>query len=420
MRLQAPPGVQDVLPASTPAWRKLEAAFHHHASLYGYNEIRTPTYEYTEVFTRTVGETSDIVSKEMFKVIDSGGRDLSLKPESTAPVMRAVIEHALCPPGTVGRFYYVSSKHFRMERQQKGRLKEHHQVGVELLGVEGPAGDAEVIELGVKFLQKLGLKQIQASINTLGGDECRANYSEAILNHFASWLADQATEVQDKVRKNPLRLLDNKDPKIRELADSMAPIKDYLEKESAERFDTLQKLLSDAGVPFVWDQRIVRGLDYYNHTVFECLNSDLGSQSAVLAGGRYDKLSKQMGGSHLPACGFGSGVERLLMSLEALGEKFSETAIETFLVYDVKGLEQVLRIARELRDADISCSLDLDGASFKSQMRKADKAGAKLVLIFGEDELANQKVSVKRMDTGEQTLVNQSELLGFVAKFLHP
>jgi histidyl-tRNA synthetase len=151
MRLQAPPGVQDVLPASTPAWRKLEAAFHHHASLYGYNEIRTPTYEYTEVFTRTVGETSDIVSKEMFKVIDSGGRDLSLKPESTAPVMRAVIEHALCPPGTVGRFYYVSSKHFRMERQQKGRLKEHHQVGVELLGVEGPAGDAEVIELGVKF-----------------------------------------------------------------------------------------------------------------------------------------------------------------------------------------------------------------------------------------------------------------------------
>lgn len=417
MRLTLPPGIEDVLPQQVAEWHYLEAQFRHHAHLFGYQEIRTPTYEFEEVFTRTVGETSDIVSKEMFKVVDSGNRNLVLKPETTAPVMRSVIENALCPPGVTGRFCYISSPHFRMERQQKGRLREHHQVGCELLGVSTAAGDAEVIELGYKYLVKIGINDLKVSINSLGREDCRRRYSEALLEHFESWLKEQPSELQAKVQKNPLRLLDNKAPEIREIAQSMAPISGYLEDASRARFEEVQTLLADAGVAFEVDYRIVRGLDYYTETVFEILDSDhLGSQSAVIAGGRYDKLCQSMDGHELAAVGFGSGVERQILSRQARGLTAPSSSLDAVIVFDPSGLRQTLNLMGELRRADLSVTADLNGASFKSQMRKADKAGAAVALFLGETELASGTVTLKNLNNGSQETVSLADVAAAVRR----
>lgn len=410
MRFQAPRGTEDILPDRTPAWQWIEREFRGLTGLYGYGEIRTPTFEELDLFLRTSGETSDVVSKEMYDFYDKGQRHMALKPESTAPAMRALIEHNLCPQGTVTRLCYISSPHFRYDRPQKGRLREHHQCGVELVGSPSAAADAEVIEIGVKFLERVGLAGLKVKINSIGRAECRAAYRDALLAHASAYLANASEEVRQTADKNPLRLLDLKDPAAQDAMRDAPSILDYLEEDSKMRFDQLQRLLLEAGIPFVVSPEIVRGLDYYTETVFECQSENLGAQSTVFAGGRYDNLIKDIGGPALPSVGFGMGVERLLLLLDADGKVPPVSPARVFVAYAEAAQESASELTRKLRAAGIPTLTDIDGRSLKSQLRQADKSGVAYVAILGEDELASGTVSLKNLRTGEQRAVGRDQI----------
>lgn len=401
-----------MLPDASHIWQWIEHEFRTLTHAYGYREIRTPVFEDTELFIRTAGETSDVVSKEMYEFKDKGDRSLTLKPESTAPAMRALVEHNLCPQGTVTRLCYVSSAHYRYDRPQKGRLREHHQCGIELVGSPSSAADAEVIEVAVRFLRKLGLTDVTVRLNSIGRDECRQRYREVILDHARPYLEQASEDIREKAEKNPLRLLDSKDPAAQALMATAPPILDYLEEDSKVRFEELQRLLTDAGIPFVVAPEIVRGLDYYTETVFEVLSSHLGAQSAVCGGGRYDNLIKELGGAPLPSVGFGMGVERLILVLESLGLLPTAPRPKVFVAYHGEALRaDAFRIVRDLRSSGVVALTDVDARSLKSQLRQADKSGAEYVAVLGEDEVAAGTVSLKNMDSGEQASVPQADLL---------
>lgn len=405
-----------MLPDVSHIWQWIENEFLSLTTNYGYHEIRTPVFEDTDLFTRTAGETSDVVSKEMYTFTDKGGRSISLKPESTAPAMRALVEHSLCAPGTVTRLCYASSAHYRYDRPQKGRLREHHQCGIELVGSSSSSADAEVIEVAVRFLQQLGLTDVTVRLNSIGRDECRQRYREVILDHAREYLAQAPEEAREKAEKNPLRLLDSKDPAVQALMATAPPILDYLEPESLSRFEELQSFLSEAGITFVVAPEIVRGLDYYTETVFEVLSESLGAQSAVCGGGRYDNLIKELGGSSLPAVGFGMGVERLILILEAYNLLPIAPRPKVFVAYHGELARQdAFAVVRELRAARLVTLTDVDARSLKSQMRQADKSGAEWLVMLGEDELAQGTVSLKHMDSGEQRSVPRNELVGALA-----
>jgi histidyl-tRNA synthetase len=413
MRFQAPRGTEDVLPSDAPKWLHLENTFRAVAREYGYKEIRTPIFEDTDLFTRSAGETSDIVSKEMYTFEDKGGRSVTLKPEGTAPVMRAVIEHNLCPPGTTTRLMYLTHC-FRYNRPGKGRLRELHQVGCELIGSASPAADAEIIELIFRFFERLGLGRQTVLLNSIGRTDCRERYRDAILTHLASYLAEQTEEILLAAHKNPLRLLDTKDPGLLAALVGVPPITDYLEPESAANFETLQQLLGDAGVPFEVRPDIVRGLDYYTETVFEFQPKELGGQSSC-GGGRYDKLVEQLGGGSVPSVGFGIGVERTLLTMAANGIEPPAEKLDVFIVQASPGTYRLsLEIARNLRSVGLSALTDLDGRSMKSQLRQADKSGARFAVVLGENELASGTAQLKDLVSGVQIEVAQSELSGRV------
>lgn len=416
MRFQAPRGTEDVLPSQSHRWRYLEKTFAELASRYGYSEIRTPTFEETDVFLRTAGDTSDIVTKEMYTFIDKGDRSMTLKPEGTAPVMRAVVEHSLCPPGTILRMWYFIP-FFRYGRPQKGRLREGHQFGLELVGSGSVLADAEVIELTSQFFRSLGIEDAVVHVNSLGREECRSRYEEAILAHMGSYFDAAGPDMREKACKNPLGLLDSKDPDTRQALEGLPPILDFLEPESRERFENLQRLLTDARVPFVVDPQVVRGLDYYTETVFEVLSDKLGAQSSLCGGGRYDRLVEQMGGSHTPCVGVGIGVERTLMVLDAMGLEFPQPLPDAFVVSaSADVVSAALSVVRELHDAGLAAVLDLDSRSLKSQLRQADKSGARYALILGEDELAKGTVQLKDLKTGNQTEVERSGVVSILRR----
>ena len=406
MRYQAPRGTEDVLPTDSYKWLKVESTFRELARRYGYLELRTPTFEDTDVFLRTAGETSDIVSKEMYTFTDKGGRSISLKPEGTAPAMRALLEHNLCPPGVVTRMSYIIPI-FRYDRPQKGRYREAHQVGLELVGSPSATADAEVIEITVRFYEALGITDSVAKLNSLGRDECRAKFREAILQHSAAFLADQTQEMQDKVHKNPLRLLDSKDPAAQEAIKSIPPITDYLEDESRARFDKIQELLTDAGVKFEVAPDIVRGLDYYTETVFEVLSNKLGAQSSLCGGGRYDNLVKDLGGSSTPSVGVAMGIERAIIVMDEAGLWDGGTKPDVFVVQATESAFKTCQsLVRQLRSQGLITLVDIDGKSMKSQLRQADKSGAAIALILGDDELAKGTVQLKKLGSSEQIEVS--------------
>jgi len=414
MRYQAPRGTEDVLPVDSYKWLKLESTFRELAARYGYQELRTPTFEDTDVFLRTAGETSDIVSKEMYTFTDKGGRSITLKPEGTAPAMRALVEHNLCPPGVVARMSYIIPI-FRYDRPQKGRFREAHQVGLELVGSPSPVADAEIIEITVRFYEALGITEAVAKLNSLGREECRAKFTEAILHYAEAFLADQSSEVREKVCKNPLRLLDSKDPQAQEVIKSIPPITNYLEDESRTRFDRIQELLTDAGVPYELAPDIVRGLDYYTETVFEVLTAKLGAQSSLCGGGRYDNLIKDLGGAATPSVGVAMGIERAIMVMDEAGLWDGGTKPDVFVVQATESaFSTCQRIARELRAAGMKTLLDIDGKSMKSQLRQADKSGAAIALILGDDELQRGTVQLKKLGSSEQTEVSMDGLIGTV------
>ena len=402
MRIQAPRGTEDVTPDLSPRWRHVEETFRGLAARYGYGEIRTPTFEDTSLFVRGVGDTTDIVTKELYNFRDKGDRDIALKPEGTAGAVRAVMEHSLCPPGTVLRLCYVTPI-FRYERPQKGRLREAHQVGLEILGSPNPAADAEVIEVTSRFYAALGLTQTVVVLNSLGRDACRAAFRAKVLDHMAGYLADQTEEQRAKAHRNPLRLLDTKDPAGREALDGLPPITDFLEPEERAHFERVQALLTEAGIAFRLDPGVVRGLDYYTGTVFEVHSTALGAKSELCGGGRYDDLVKGLGGAPTPAVGVGMGIERALIVLEAAGLLPEAPRSDAFVIAAGPEAEGAARaLARELRATGLTVLTDPNARSLKSQLGQADKAKARLALILGADEIERGVVQIRRLDASER------------------
>lgn len=410
MRIQAPRGADDLLPAQSHRWIRLENEFRALTTLYGYREIRTPTFEEIELFIRTSGETSDVVSKEMYDFFDKGGRHVCLKPEGTAGAARAVVEHSLCPQGQVLRLSYITPI-FRYGRPQKGRLREAHQVGLELMGSPSPTADAEVIEITAKFYERIGIPDVVVHLNSIGRAECRARYREVVLSHFSSYLQDAGEEERAKAEKNPLRLLDSKDPKAAELAQTVPPILDYLEDESKSNFETLQALLTEAGVPFKVSPDIVRGLDYYTDTVFEVLSNKLGAQSSLCGGGRYDNLVKELGGPATPSVGVAMGVERAMIVLEEMGAAWEDSRPAVYIVQATPDAAEACRsLSRELRGLGLETHIDLDGKKMANQLKQADRVGARFAALIGTDELSASSVLLRDLASGEQQSVPRAEV----------
>jgi histidyl-tRNA synthetase len=411
MRFQAPRGTEDILPAESHRWIALEASFRAVAGSFGYAEIRTPTFEDTALFTRTVGESTDIVTKEMYTFTDRGDRSVTLKPEGTAPAIRAVVEHSLLQQGTPLRLYYITSM-FRYERPQKGRLRELHQVGLELIGSDSPRADAEIIEATVRFYHALGMVGVMVHLNSLGTTECRERYRALLLNYAEPYLKSQPDEVRERAERNPLRMLDFKDPEAIEVMKGAPVMLDSLSDEARERFATVQDVLRTANIPFELKPNIVRGLDYYAHTVFEIHSDKLGAQSQICGGGRYDGLVKELGGPPLGCVGVGVGIERTLIALEAETGKVQAPGIDVCVVAagsDAVGPADAL--ARELRAAGLSVVGDVDGRSLKSQIKFADRQQARFVAIIGDDEIAAETVTVRNMASAEQSAVPRAAVV---------
>jgi histidyl-tRNA synthetase len=420
MKHQTPRGTNDILPGAREAWldswrwTELERAFREHVALFGYSEVRTPIFEDYELFARSAGETTDIVSKEMYDFTDKGDRHIALRPELTAPVMRALIQHSLCAPGTVARLSYMGPI-FRYERPQKGRYRQAHQFGLELVGSSSVAADAEVIEVTVQFYRRLGISDAAARVSSLGRAECRSRFRAAILDHARHWLENQPLEIQDKTNKNPLRLLDSKDPETQEALKGLRPVTDFLEDESRMRFEGLQEILTAGGIPFEVDTAIVRGLDYYTETVFEIHSPNIGAQSALCGGGRYDDLIRELGGSNLPSVGVGMGVERCLLVMEAMNLLKGKQAFDVFIVQSTPDVFATVRtVASELRDAGIGAITDPDQKSMKSQMGQASRSGAKLAVIVKEEEINQGMVTVRNLEDGNQDIIPMRELIAGV------
>jgi histidyl-tRNA synthetase len=411
MRFQAQRGTEDVLPADSFRWQRIEQLFRELTHRYGYRELRTPTFEDTQLFLRSAGDTSDIVTKQMYNFLDKGGRDITLKPEGTAPSLRALIEAGLLQQGQPTRVSYITPI-FRYERPQKGRLREAHQVGFELIGSSSVEADAEVIEITVRFYQALGLSHLNVLINSIGRDACRQRYRDTLLNHAQSYLSTLDMESRAKIEKNPLRLVDSKDPQVADLIASAPSILDFLEDECKIRFEQLQQSLSMAQIPFRVSPTIVRGLDYYTETVFEVQAENIGAQSALCGGGRYDKLVKELGGPDMPSVGVAMGVERALLVLEAEGIRWDAPRPDAFIAYASEAeFPFAIETARRLRSEGLSCVMDYDGKSLKSQLKQADRSEARFTIVLGESEMAAQSYTLRNMATSEQQLVGWEMLM---------
>ncbi|HLK15395.1 MAG TPA: histidine--tRNA ligase, partial [Fimbriimonadaceae bacterium] len=377
----------------------------------GYERIETPTFEATELFTRGVGQSTDIVTKEMYTFTDRGGRSVTLKPEGTAPAIRAVVEHSLLQQGTPLRLYYITSM-FRYERPQHGRLRELHQVGLELIGSETPRADAEIIEATVAFYHAIGLSGVTVHLNSLGTTECRARYREQLLKFAEPYLKSQPDEVRARAERNPLRMLDFKDPEAIEALKGAPVMLDSLSDDARARFERVQALLSGAGIRFEVRPNIVRGLDYYAHTVFEIHSDKLGAQSQICGGGRYDGLVKELGGPPLGCVGVGVGVERTLIAQAAEGGCTDVRGIDVCVVCaGAAALDPADRLARELRADGLSVVTDVDERNLKNQFKHADRVSARFAAILGEDELAADTVTLRDMASSDQVSVPRGRIL---------
>jgi histidyl-tRNA synthetase len=404
MRYSAPRGTADILPKESPRWQYVEARFREICRLYGYRELRTPTFEETELFTRSIGEHTDIVSKEMYTFQDRAQRSITLRPEGTAPVVRAYLQHKLQADMPVNKIFYITSI-FRYERPQAGRYREHHQVGVEALGSADPAIDAEVIALGMQYLGSLGIRGLDLKINSVGCPGCRPGYREALKKAVEPYVAEMCESCRVRYDANPLRMLDCKVPHCRELTANVPNIVEHLCSECAEHLRAVLRYLDDLGIEYALDPRLVRGFDYYTKTAFEVQSAQLGAQSAVLGGGRYDGLVEEMGGQPTPAVGFGSGIERTLAIMEAQGVEVPAVTHPSVFVVTLgdKPREVGIKLLSALRKAGIAAETDYAGKSMKAQMRSADREEAHFVAIIGEDELERGQIKLRNMETREET-----------------
>jgi len=416
MAYRSPRGTHDLLPADAPRWRAVEAAFRRTCADFGYEEIRTPMFEATELFVRAVGEHTDIVSKEMYSVTGGGPEGererLTLRPEGTAPTLRAYLQHSLGAQAPLTRLYYVAPN-FRHERPQSGRLRQHHQTGIEALGSDDPALDAEVIALGLTYLHRVGITGEVTEVNTVGCPACRPAYRDALRAALRDRIDGMCENCRRRHDVNPLRILDCKVEDWAELEAVVPDILDHLCAPCAEHFAAVRGVLDALDVPYVRNPRLVRGLDYYVRTSFEITHAGLGAQSTLLGGGRYDGLVEELGGPPTPGIGFGCGIERVLLACEALGVAPGEAAPRPVFVVTLGEAARLpgLRLLHDLRQAGIPAQADYQGRSMKAQMRAANRAAARLALIVGEEEVAAGVVAVKDMETGQQQTVPLAEAL---------
>ncbi len=409
-------GMTDILPGDTPWWQALEAQIGSLLDSYGYHEIRMPVVEQTALFSRSIGEVTDIVEKEMYTFEDRNGDSLSLRPEGTAGCVRAAIQNGLL--NTPQKLWYAGPM-FRHERPQKGRQRQFHQVGVETFGIATPDIDAELILLSARLWQRLGfLDEVELQLNSIGSSESRAAYRDALVAYLGQHRDALDEDSQRRLETNPLRILDSKNPDTQALLDGAPSLADFLDEDSAAHFARLRELLDAAGLSYTINPRLVRGLDYYNRTVFEWVTTRLGAQGTICAGGRYDGLVAQLGGKDTPAVGFAMGLERLVLLLAETGSNLARPADADVYAIAVGDAAQVqaVKSVESLRDEMQNCRLLVHngGGSFKSQMKKADKSGAAVALIWGEDEVAGQTVTLKplRQSAGEQRQVPLAELAG--------
>lgn len=420
MQINAPRGTRDITPKESYKWNYLESKFKELCMLYGYEEIRTPVFEHTELFKRGVGDTTDIVQKEMYSFVDKGDREITLKPEGTAGVVRSFIEHKLFSEAQPTKLFYITPC-FRYERPQSGRQRQFHQFGIEAIGGDSPSLDAEVIALAMQYLGELGLKDLTVSINSVGCPVCREKYNE-ILKEYLSAKSDVLCDLcNDRRDRNPMRVIDCKNETCQSNIVDIPLMADNLCDDCVEHFENLKKYLAEMEINYTIDKKIVRGLDYYKRTAFEIISNDLGSQSTVCGGGRYDGLVEQIGGpSGYSGIGFGMGVERLLLTLEANNIEIENPNKTDIFIVTVGELAKfkAFKILKNLRDNHISADKDHLDRSVKAQFKYSNKINSKYTIVIGDDELTNDEASLKNMETGEQRQVKISELVNELKKEL--
>lgn len=408
--IQATRGTRDILPEEISYWQWVEATAREILAKAAYREIRTPIFEETSLFERGIGEATDVVGKEMYTFLDKGERSLTLRPEGTAGAVRAFIEHKLYAAGGVQRLWYIGPM-FRYERPQAGRQRQFHQIGVELLGTADARADAEVIALATDLLQTLGLKNLSLDINSVGEREDRLKYRQALVDYLTPYQQDLDLDSQERLTRNPLRILDSKDKRTQEITKNAPSILDYLGENSRQHFQRVQQLLRDLGITYRINPRLVRGLDYYTHTAFEIQSDDLGAQATVCGGGRYDGLVAELGGPETPAVGWAIGLERLILLLQKLNAP-PKYNLDFYIVSRGSEAEaQALVLAQQLRRAGFSVELDLSGSAFTKQFKRGARSGAAACLVLGDEEATNKTVQLKWLNTGEQSALAQTDLL---------
>ncbi|MGH2399979.1 MAG: histidine--tRNA ligase [bacterium] len=414
--MKAPRGMHDILPDEVEKWQALEGRIRAFSARFGYQEIRTPVVEHTEVFQRTSGETSDIVEKEMYTFTDRGGRSLSLRPEGTAGVVRAYLEHGMASRPQPVRLFYLAPM-FRYDRPQRGRFRLHHQFGAEAIGSDAPAADVEVLSLPIRVMQSLGLTEATVRLNSIGDEVCRPRYLDALRAHFRPRAGELSPDSQRRLEANPMRILESKETRDRELAAGAPLTRDYLCDACRAHFAQVKDLFTAIGIAYDEDPHIVRGLDYYTRTAAEIHSGRLGgAQHQMLGGGRYDGLAEQLDGPHTPGVGFGLGLERLLMVLEGEGLSVPTAAdgirgLQAFVATasDGAGVEG-FRLLDQIRQAGVNAIGEMAGRSLRAQMKSADRLGARFAVIIGEQELTTRRAGVRDMRTGEQVEVSLADV----------
>lgn len=413
--IQALRGTRDILPEEVVYWQLIEATVAEILGRAVYREIRAPIFEQTALFERGIGEATDVVGKEMYTFSSRGDQSITLRPEGTAGVVRAYIQNKLYAQGGVQRLWYTGPM-FRYERPQAGRQRQFHQVGLELLGCDAPRADAEVIALATNILQTLGLKNLELDINSVGNGEDRTNYRAALISYLEPYKNDLDADSQERLIRNPLRILDSKDPQTQEIAQNAPKITEHLSAASKKHFDTVLQLLTDLNIKYQINHCLVRGLDYYTHTAFEIKSTDLGAQATVCGGGRYDGLVKELGGPETQAVGWAIGMERLVLLLEQL-DSIAVNSPDLYIVSrGVAAEAQGLLLAQKLRSLDLDVELDLSGSAFGKQFKRADRSGAVACLVIGDAEAENQSVNLKWLASGEQQAIAQKDVLAMIAE----
>lgn len=410
--IQAIRGMNDYLPADTALWQRIEGVLKQTLASYGYSEIRLPLVEQTPLFKRAIGEVTDVVEKEMYTFDDRNGESLTLRPEGTAGCVRAGIEHGLLY-NQEQRLWYMGPM-FRYERPQKGRYRQFYQIGVEVFGLQGPDIDAELIMLNARWWKALGISEhVRLELNSIGSLEARAHYRDALVAFLEQHKEVLDEDCKRRMYSNPMRVLDSKNPDVQQLLNDAPQLGNYLDDESREHFSGLCALLDDAGISYTVNQRLVRGLDYYNRTVIEWVTDSLGSQGTVCGGGRYDGLVEQLGGRATPAVGFAMGMERLVLLVQAVNPEFEPTSnVDVYVIASGQGVQSAaMQLAEKLRDEapELRLMTNFGGGNFKKQFARADKWGARVALVLGEDEVKAGQVVIKDLRRGEQQTLDQAE-----------